>query len=187
MTLADEIKTHLIPLLGLKLSIARRAADLSNFQFGQICKVEGGTVGDYALHIQCSWRIEGPEDIVTGRSDLWEPAEAHQEIDWENWNYDIDENLQDKRVEALLGGYDPQTRSVVNEGDQLVVEAIQADIYGGAMIMLSGGYRLVIFPAGTQGEDWRLFQPTTDKPHFVIAGVESNQNSSSTGVGSIDY
>jgi hypothetical protein len=169
-TRADEIITHLRPLVGLKLSIARRAADLRIFQFGPIRKVEQGSIGDYALHIQCPWRIEGPQGIVTGRSDLWEPADASPEIDWKNWNYDRDENLQDKCVGGWLGSYDPQTRSFVNESDQLVVEAVQADIYGGAMIILSGSYRLVLFPAGTRGEDWRIFQPGTDEPHFVISG-----------------
>lgn len=171
-TLADEIITHLKPLVGLKLAIARRAADLCNFQFGAIRKVEDGTVGDYALHIQCPWRIEGPDGIVTGRSDLREPAEVDNGFDWDNWNYDTEENLQDKRLGALLGGHDPQTRSFVNDGDRLVVEAIQSDTYGGAILTLSGGFRLVVFPAGTRGEDWRIFQPATDEPHFVIGGSE---------------
>ncbi len=50
--------------------------------FGRIRKIEKGTVSEYALHIQCPWRIEGPEGIVTGRSDLWEPAEDSPDIDW---------------------------------------------------------------------------------------------------------
>jgi len=51
-TIADEITAHLQPLIGLELSIARRAADMRVFHFGRIRKVEKGTVGDYALHIQ---------------------------------------------------------------------------------------------------------------------------------------
>jgi hypothetical protein len=58
MTIADEITAHLQPLVGLELSIARRAADMRVFHFGRIRKVEKGTVGDYALHIQCPWRLE---------------------------------------------------------------------------------------------------------------------------------
>lgn len=165
----DEIRNQLEPLIGLKLSIARRVGDMRNFQFGPIRKVDRGTVGDYALHIQCPWRIENPYGIVTGYSDLWEPAEADEEIDWENWDYE-DGNAQDKHLQAMLKNYDPDTRSIINEGEWLVVESIQADAYGGASIILSGGFRLVIFPAGTQNEDWRIFQPNTDGPHFVVAG-----------------
>jgi hypothetical protein len=154
----------------LRLAIARRAADLRNFQFGRVRAVRSGTVGEYALHVQCPWRIEGPEGIVTGRADLWEPAEPSPEIDWDTWDYERDENLQDRRLAALLAGYDPETRSFVNEADYLVVEDVQADDCGGAVIWLTGGYRLALFPAGTRGEDWRVFRPGTGGPHFVVAG-----------------
>jgi hypothetical protein len=122
------------------------------------------------LHIQCAWRIENQNGIVTGRADSWEAAEDHSNIDWKTWDYDKDENLQDKRIGALLGGYDPETRSFVNNSNLLVVESFHADDYGGVTLFLSGGYRLVIFPAGSQGEDWRLFPPGTEGNHFVISG-----------------
>jgi hypothetical protein len=169
-TIADEITAHLQPLVGLMLSIARRAADMRVLHFGPIRQVEKGTVGDYALHVQCPWRLEGPQGIVTGRTDLWEPAEDRSGIDWDTWDYDQNENLQDKLVGELLGGYDPQTRSFVNPGDRLVVEAVQGDMYGGTTIALSGGFRLVLFPGGSCGEDWRIFQPGIYESHFVIAG-----------------
>jgi hypothetical protein len=146
------------------------------FHFGHIRKIEKGTSGDYALHIQCPWRLEGPEGIITGRSDLWEPAEDASSIDWDTWDCDKDENLQDKRIGELLQGYDPETRSFVNETDRLTVEAVQGDAYGGATLAFSGGFRLVIFPAGTRGEDWRFFRPGMKEAHFVIAGgrIESD-------------
>ncbi len=140
------------------------------FHFGQIRKGEGGTVGEYALHVQCPWRLEGPDGIVTGRQDLWEPAEDSPDIDWETWDYEENENLQDKLIGELLEGYDPETRSFVNKTDRLIVEAVQGDAFGGATISLSGGFRLVLFPAGGRGEDWRIFCPGIDEPHFVVAG-----------------
>ena len=169
-TTADEVMVHLQPLIGLELSIARRAADMRVLHFGQIRKVEKGTVGDYALHIQCPWRLEGPQGTVTGRLDLWEPAEDSPDIDWETWDYDKNENLHDTLMGEFLKGYDPQTRSFVNATGQLVVEAVKGDACGGAIIVLSGGFRLVLFPAGTRGEDWRIFQPGIDESHFVISG-----------------
>jgi hypothetical protein len=168
--ITNQIETYLKPLIGLKLSIARRAADMRIFHFGQIRPVENGTAGEYALHIQCPWRIEGPQGIVTGRSDLWEPIESHENIDWDSWDYENDGNLQDKLIGALLGEYDPQTDSYVNNSNQFVVEDVQADKYGGFSIALSTGYRIAIFPAGSRAEDWRIFCPESDALHFVVVG-----------------
>jgi hypothetical protein len=33
----------------------------------------------------------------------------------------------------------------------------------------------VLFPAGTRGEDWRVFRPDTDDSHFVVAGGRIEQ------------
>lgn len=170
-TTATEVLKHLKPLIGLKLSIARRAASMSNFQFGEIRKVDGGTVGEYALHVDCPWRLEGPHGIVTGWLDLWEPAEeGDDDFGWQTWTEEKKDNLQEKRLHKLLSGYDEQTLSVVNVTDKLEVEDIQTDAYGGAVLRLSGGYRLVVFPARSRCEDWRIFQPQNDGPHFVVAG-----------------
>ena len=169
-TIADQIASQLRPLIGLKLSIARRGADMRGFHFGPIKRVKNGTVGDYALHIQCAWRLEDQNGIITGRTDLWEPAENTPDFDWDKWDYDKDENLQDSRLSSILGGYDPETHSFMNNSDLLVVENLHTDNYGGVILFLSGGYRLVIFPAESQGENWRLLVPDTEAHHFVISG-----------------
>ena len=168
----EQIMTHLGPLIGKQLSIARRAADMRGFHFGRITVEEDGnrSSGEFALHVQCPWHIGGPDGIVTGYADLWEPVDQDEEIDWDTWNYDDDDNLQDHRIGELLGDYDPRTRSFVNKTMSLVVEAIDADDFGGAAISLSGGYRLILFPSGSVGEDWRVFQPSSDQEHFVIVG-----------------
>jgi hypothetical protein len=167
---ADAVLERLTPLVGLRLAIARRAADMRNFQFGEARALKGGTVGEFALHVQCPWRFEGPDGILTGLSDLWEPPGASDDVDWDSWHYDRNENLQDRQLGTLLGSYDSSTRSFVNQTEYLVVEEVSADNCGGATIRLSGGYRLVLFPAGSRGEDWRLFRAGTDEPHFVVAG-----------------
>lgn len=76
-----EILRTITELIGLKLAIARRAADLCVLHFGTMRLTPEsiipstkdkprGMVGDFALHIQCSWRIESDAEIVTGHSDL---------------------------------------------------------------------------------------------------------------------
>ena len=170
-----DIIEHLQPIIGLKLSIARRAADLRNFQFGKIKAVKNGSVGEYALHIQCPWRIEGPDGIITGRSDLWEPAIDNPDLDWDTWSYESGENLQDKKIKDLMGTYDPDTRSYLNNNNELFVENVQVYVYGIVNIVLSGGYKIILFPDGSREEDWRFFRPDTNEPHFVICGGRIEQ------------
>jgi hypothetical protein len=167
-----QIENHLRPLVGRKLSIARRAADMRGFHFGRVTVEETGdrSSGEFALHIQCPWRLEGPHGIVTGRTDLWEPGDPSENIDWDSWDYEKNPNLQDRRIGELLGGYDPNTRSFVSDTEYLVVEKVEADEFGGLNLSLSGGYRLVVFPSGSVGEDWRLLQPHSRQRHFVVSG-----------------
>ena len=157
------MRQHLImalsQIVGLPLTAARRAADMRTFQFGTLRPVDRGLVGDFALHVQCPWRIEGPDGIVTGRLDLWEPVEDNTTFD-ENWSYERSPNLQDARMERWLAD---------NDGF-LGVTGVDADELGGAVISFDRGFVLRIFPAGTRGEDWRLFRPRTDTAPLVIRG-----------------
>src|SRR5206468_3725261 len=131
------VQEALEPLIGLKLSIARRAGSmLRNFHFGGVEEIEGGTVGQYALHIQCPWRIDGPEGIITGRADVWEHISG--KIMPDEWEPGIGDNIQDVRLGDLLKGYDPNTRSHVNLTEWLVVERVQTSAVGDATIELSG-------------------------------------------------
>jgi hypothetical protein len=47
---------------------------------------------------------------------------------------------------------------------------VDADEFGGAAISFGEGFVLRLFPAGTRGEDWRLFRPMSGAPHLVISG-----------------
>jgi len=71
----------------------------------------------------------------------------------------------------LFCGYDPDTGACENITNNLVVERVSADNYGGVQIQLSGGYSLQFFPASTSehhaSEHWRLFQPGNDADHVV--------------------
>ena len=180
MSTRTQIEHHLAVLLGRRLVIARRAADLRGFHFRRLTAVGEGlgtvTSGEFALHIQCPWRIEGPDGIVTGRLDLWEPAEPSDDINWDTWDYEKDPNLQDRRIGEWLGSYDTGTRSSFNNSERLVVEQVAGDEFGGATIVLSGGYRLVIFPSGSIGEDWRLLRAGfPGQEHFVVSGGKADE------------
>jgi hypothetical protein len=172
-TTEECVQQALRKLVGLELTATARSADLRGFHFGELRPYRDRTVGEFALHLQCAWRIEGPGGVLTGRSDLWQPALDLWGADLERWDYEQDGNLQDKRIAEWLGHRDPRPRVRPEAGSGPVVLAARATPCGGAEIDFSGGCRLTLFPAGSAGEDWRLFRPgdgDEDAPHFVVAG-----------------
>ncbi len=144
-------------LIGLPLSDSHRAADMRTFQIGPITKIGKKVTGTFALHIQCAWRLENVDGIVTGRDDLYSPPEETEDFDFDNWDWDCNETLQDKLITMFLS-------------TSPIIEDVKTDEYGGAVIRMSNGYNLVLFPASSNDEDWRLFRPNTEGTHFVISG-----------------
>jgi hypothetical protein len=155
----QQVIAALSQIIGLPLTAVRRTADIRTFQFGVLRPVDRGSVGDFALHVQCPWRIEGPDGLVTGRSDLWEPVDTDAPYDAE-WDYEQSPNLQDTQIDRWL------TESEI----ALVVQRVDADEFGGVVIWFGEGYALRTFTSGTRGEDWRLFRPNSSDPHLVISG-----------------
>ncbi len=172
-TTEERVQQELRKLVGLELTATARAADLRGFHFGELRPYRGRTVGEFVLHVECAWRIEGPDGLLTGRSDLWEPVEDLWGDDFKRWDYERDGNLQDKRIAEWLGHHDPRAGACLDAENRPVVLAARATPFGGVEIDLSGGHRLTLFPAGSAGEDWRLFRPGDgdgDVPHFMVAG-----------------
>ncbi len=155
----QQVLAALSRIIGLPLTAARRAADMRMFHFGELRPVDRGSVADFALHVQCPWRIEGADGIVTGRSDFWEPMVDGPPFD-HALDYEKSPNLQDVRLDSWFA----------DNKQSLVVKRIDADEFGGASLRLDGGFVLRLFPAGTRGEDWRLLGPMTGASHFVVSG-----------------
>jgi hypothetical protein len=146
-------------LVGLRLTIARRAADMLVLHFGDIRPHASGegTVGAYALHVQCPWRLDGPIDTLTGRDDLWEYAGPGERPS--GWTYEDGLSLQDKRLGEFMGSRDERTRSWVNQGVRHFVLSAQQTNLGDVTLELTGGSAIRLFPARSSGEAWRLFAP----------------------------
>jgi len=163
------IESALAPLVGLPLWASGRAADLQWFQLGAQRPVTAQygpakrterMVGDYALHIQCAWRISGPTGIVVASRDRYVPAGDPDE-EPADWRWDRPgANRCDERIKAwCLGG-------------PYLVEAVAADPTGGVRLALSHGYALEVFPDDSQDrEHWRLLQPARDADHFIVTGA----------------
>lgn len=165
-----EIESALAPLVGLPLWKSNRAADLQTFQFGgrHTALLKHGpragqpvTHGDYALHIQCSWRIVGPAGIVVGRRDLYVVAGPDPDAEPPDWTWDKPgANRRDERIEAWL------------RDRTYTVESVAADTLGGCTLALSQDHSLTVFPDDSLvGEYWRLLRPETNDEHFVVTGA----------------
>lgn len=73
----EEIKSQIGKLVGLKLQYAGRASNLFWLGFGDIVQIVRRSrteeTAEYALHIQCSWRITLGNKIVVASRDFYTP------------------------------------------------------------------------------------------------------------------
>jgi hypothetical protein len=120
--------------------------------------------GDFALHIQCTWRIVGPAGIVVGRRDLYYPAGEDPYADLEEFDFEGPiPNRRDVRIAALLQERAPAP---------LVVEACAADDLGGFRLTFCDRFALEVFPGDSMNSEyWRLFRPCSRERHFVVTGA----------------
>jgi hypothetical protein len=162
-----EIEKATSVLVGKSLWKCTRAADLGSFHFGahrQVRTFRGDTVevGDYALHVQCAWRIVQKDQIVVGSRDLYYPADY---IEGEEvpaaFEWDRDPNRRDKLLSSF---FENGTR-------QFTVRAVDVGPASSLYIALSEDHSLDLFPYDSlKVEHWRLFEPDKDHPHFVLVG-----------------
>jgi hypothetical protein len=168
----EAIEKETMKLEGLKLRYLGRASNLLWLGFGNLVKVDRrGEIeeqAEFALHIQCAWRIVRTRSIFVGSYDFYEP---HSRWDGEldDFEWDIQGNNRfDERARWLTRG--------ISNGIQ--VEKIEADVFGGLKLYLSQNFTLEIFPNSSDTDEysefWRLFSPASDGPHFVVSGQGAN-------------
>jgi hypothetical protein len=166
MTVDSDIQRSLSALVALPLWALGRAADLAWFEFGGRRTVlshlgREKLVGDYALHIQCPWRMMRGDKIITGRGDIFSTPEESEEptpadFDWQRGN------RFDRIVAALFD----------HESRQFTVRGLQAGEVGNFVVEMEDGYKLEVFPYDSEtGEHWRFFKPYSDEPHIVFSGT----------------
>ena len=139
-------------LIGKTMWTCRRAADMSTFQFGQRFQTKDfvgrpSDVGEYALHIQCAWRIVRDGAVVVGSSDLYYPADySTEDVVPPTFNWDHDPNRRDRLLTSLFEGHGFELRKVT------------LGTAGFCRMEFDGDLQLEIFPTNSVGEEqWRLF------------------------------
>lgn len=158
-------------LIGLPLWAAGRAGNLEWFQFGDKRKVidefrgKEKVVGDYALHVQCAWRIIGPAGIEVASNDRYYPASGEGNIDLVDFEWDRPgKNRCDEKISALFALRGPEP---------FVVADVEIDSGGSIKLMLGDTYTLEVFPdSSLSREQWRLFQPYQDTDEIVLTGQD---------------
>lgn len=129
----------------------------------------GGTrkVGEWALHIQTAWNFVRGSRIVVGTRDLYYYAESSAEFTECGKEFDWDkdgESRFDRHAAALNKEFDATPPCVIR---------IVCDSVGAFTLWLEADLTFSVFPncASTSPdfEFWRLFQPATENPHYVVA------------------
>jgi len=153
----------LAPLIGLNLSKVGRGANMLMFTFGCLRSIpdtyRGGErqVGDFALHLQCAWRLRDTSRILIGFSDIYYPADlAPSEPIPQHFDWDVaGTNRCDRFFESFIPSH---------PADSLLVASVVADVVGGFTLTFPGGFALDVFPdTGSSDEVWRRLSPGTDQ------------------------
>jgi hypothetical protein len=102
----DEVVTQFSPVNGLKLSIARNVGSMRVFHLGEPRPhPNGATMGLFALHVQCPWRIVSLAGLVGGSADYWSSGDPNVPLRNRKAG-GAEPSLQEKRILGLFQGYD---------------------------------------------------------------------------------
>jgi hypothetical protein len=166
LAMKKQVQEALDVLIGQRPWTSGRAADLEWFGFGQRRTVKGyrgdtKVVGEYALHVQCAWRIRHGDQVVVGARDLYYPSEESDDP-IEDFDWDVQgASRRDKRIAELFQ----------NKTREFLVLEVKVGEAGGFTIILDDEFALDVFPDGSLStEHWRIFKTSADEPHFVITG-----------------
>jgi hypothetical protein len=166
--LIASIREALAPLHGLPLWDAGRAANMLWLLLG--ARVNAPTsrdpnrvTGEYALHLQCPWRVSFITGIVAGSSDMYVPADP--EADEESFRWDRPgDAVADANLKRWIAAH---------SAAPLVVTAVDVDRCGGFVLQLSQEFAVEVFPTASSEphdirEQWRLLMPGVEAAHFVL-------------------
>jgi hypothetical protein len=155
--ISSEIETKLAALLGLPLVKTRRASDLQGFHFGAMRvhasrQGEPVEVGEYALHVQCAFRLRAGHQILAASRDRYEVIDGGDSWDGQG------ANRLDARMQELVARRCP-----------VRVTAVRGSDAGDLVIEFEAGLVLEVWVDDSGSEEhWRFFKPGDDASHFVF-------------------
>ena len=163
--LQTQIEEGIAVLAGKMLWRCHRAADRVAFSFGERWTVADRSgkmreVGEFALHVQCAWRLAQKDRILAGSAVARRPVILQDEGRSGDFDWDAGARPQDDLLPALL-----------NRGQrEFAVETVAVGDGGSLHFSFSEDWWLVIEPdRSCSGEHWRFFGYNTG-PHLVMTG-----------------
>jgi hypothetical protein len=149
--MVQQIAEALSRLVGLPLWGSHRALNMQMFAFGarkaaKNHKGEEIEFGEYALHVQCTWRIVSSDRIIVGSEDRHYPAQGVSF--WKDFNSDLDSSLLDSRVSHWLDEH---------KSNPLRVKRISPGPPAGFQLYLERGFVLEVFPEHASVMDSRNY------------------------------
>jgi hypothetical protein len=157
-------------LVGKTMWTSRRAADMATFQFGRRIQVKDyygrpSEIGEYAMHVQCAWRIVRDDNVIVGSRDLYYPAgDTQNDSIPESFDWDRDQNRRDNLLESLFSGRGFTVRSV------------HLAAAGMCRIEFDEDASLEIFPDDSlTHEHWRLFATQDADTQLVMTGTQQGR------------
>lgn len=155
------IEKRLSSLVGKRFSRSNRTLNLECLQFGQLTKIDGGEIGEEAIHVNCAWRIVGRSLYIGSKDiDFDKDGKYDNNIDWDFETY------RDLGIKELLKRH------------ELLVTSVTADDFGGFEIHFEKGIKFQAIPTSGSKEPgneyWRIFVPGNNDTHFVVTsrGIE---------------
>lgn len=123
-------------------------------------------VSEYALHIQCAFRLTCGDKIIAATSDIFQPTEEaleNPDFDWDNFNYDVKGGNQfDWVMENWIAPYYAE----------FVVKEISVNKFGDLKISFQNDYVLeLMVDVSLDAECWRFFSPGVEDSHLVVLGT----------------
>ena len=160
--LVDEIFQKII---NKKVNLLGRAAAMLWLGFGEIIDTvdyKGQPVkkSEYAIHIQCSWRIKNKQNRnIIAFYDMFEPNSSIE------WSEDFDWDIQGNNL------YDVKAKKWSTEHDRYVVDYEISPNLDLLIIFSDGNILEAFIDTSSKKECWRLFEYTKDG-HVVASGVD---------------
>jgi hypothetical protein len=162
-----QIQSNLNVLIGKPLLNLGRASNLIWFNFGDyvVKKNRLGLekkVGEFSLHVQCSWRISNDNKIIIAYRDIYSPCDQWNEEEEFNWEVQGMNRFDEKADEI---NKDSKSTLVVNQ--------ISADNLGGVKIYFENRHVLELFPDESNSKDefWRFITNEGSSYHIVVTGI----------------